>query len=181
VAQHLWPRLVPQAGARERLGWLGLGLGVTAVLAVLAALNFPLLNLPKEAPDTYQDTSSLKEQILRPGWFAALLPLLSVPFAFGGLSFAGAFQRYREHIGRIYAADLIGGAIGAVVFIPALSYLSGPDTVFLVLWISGIAGVVLHEQRFSRRLSGALAVLGLGLVIGGAQTESVPRIAKKCR
>ena len=167
VLQHLRPSLVPAEGLQTRLGWIGLGLGLSAVLAILAALYFPLLEIPAKPPDTFQETAGIKDQLLRPGWFAALLPVLALPFAFAGLAFAGSFQRMKEHIGYIYAADLIGGAIGALIFVPLLGALAGPDAVFVVLALSA-AGALLMMRADRTGKWVAAASLGLALLLSVA-------------
>jgi hypothetical protein len=168
VAQHLWPSLVPERGLERRLGWIGLGLGISTVLAVLAVLHFPVLQIPDGPLTTYQDTSSKKAELLHQGWFAALLPILSVPFAFAGLAFAGVFQRLREHIGVLYGADLVGGALAAVLFLPVLSVLAGPDVAFVVAALAGIGALVsFGADRLGRGLSVAMIVGSVGLSIAG--------------
>ncbi|MES2638048.1 MAG: hypothetical protein V4850_01140 [Myxococcota bacterium] len=168
VAQHLWPSLVPERGLERRLGWIGLGLGVSTVLAVLAVLHFPVLQIPDGPLTTYQDTSSKKAELLHQGWFAALLPILSVPFAFAGLAFAGVFQRLREHIGVLYGADLVGGALAAVLFLPVLSVLAGPDVAFVVAALAAVGALVsFGADRLGRGLSVVMLVGSVGLSIAG--------------
>lgn len=169
VAQHLWPSLVPEKGLERRLGWIGIGLGVSTVLAVLAVLHFPVLQIPEGTLDSYQDTSARKAELLHQGWFAALLPVLAVPFAFAGLAFAGVFQRLREHIGALYGVDLAGGALAAVFFLPVLGVLAGPDVAFVVAGLAGLgAAVCFAGDRVGRAvaaalIAGSLALAGLGL------------------
>ncbi|MDP2306760.1 MAG: hypothetical protein Q8P18_12115 [Pseudomonadota bacterium] len=158
VAQHLWPSLVPERGLLRRLGWIGLGLGVSTVFAVLAVLHFPVLQIPEGLLTTYQDTSANKAELLHQGWFAALLPVLAVPFAFAGLAFAGVFQRLRQHIGVLYGADLVGGALAAVLFLPVLSVLAGPDVAFVVAALAGVGAVISFGADRSDRLGMGLSV-----------------------
>ncbi|MFN7144256.1 MAG: hypothetical protein ACK4YP_10795, partial [Myxococcota bacterium] len=70
VAQHLWPSLVPEKGLERRLGWIGIGLAISTVIAVLAVLHFPVLQIPEGTLDDYQDTSAKKAELLHQGWFA---------------------------------------------------------------------------------------------------------------
>ncbi|MDP2313973.1 MAG: hypothetical protein Q8P41_13785 [Pseudomonadota bacterium] len=168
VAQHLWPSLVPAQGLERRLGWIGIGLGVSTVLAVLAVLHFPVLQIPDGPLTAFQDTSSKKAELLDQRWFAALLPVLAVPFAFAGLAFAGVFQRLREHIGVLYGADLAGGALAAVFFLPALSVLAGPDVAFVVAALAGVgAAISFGKDRVGLGVAGALIVASTALSVAG--------------
>lgn len=132
LAQHLWPSLVPDQGLERRVAWLGVYLSGTSILAVLATIVLPVTVQFAEPPVTYGERSSVMGDLVDPRWFAALLPVLAAPFALGGLLFAGVFERRRSRIGPLYAADLIGGAAGALVFVPLLGAVAGPDAVFAV-------------------------------------------------
>lgn len=170
VLQHLWPQLVPEKGLNQRVAWLALLQGGLSVLAVLAVLNFPIVSQFEVPPETYQERSGVVDNLVDPWWFAALLPCLAAPFTAAGLILAGVFQRRREHIGGLYAADLAGGALAAVLFLPLLGAMAGPDLVFLILLASGIAAVVLAEKT-QRVLAGALGVLALGASLVSLKTE----------
>lgn len=161
IAQHLWPRLVPAEGLERRMAVITLLQGIATLLAVLATLWFPVTDQFAEPPSTYQERSTIKDDLLDPVWFAALLPVLAAPFALAGLGFAGVFSRCKQHIGRLYGADLIGGAAGAVAFLPLLAVWSAPDAVFVVSLGAAAAGAALAGP--GRLRLGALA-LGLGSV-----------------
>ncbi|MFT5682390.1 MAG: hypothetical protein ACI8RZ_003308 [Myxococcota bacterium] len=159
--QHLWPSLVPRKGLTGRLGWLALIQGLLTLLAVWAAVSFPVIEQFETPPLNYQERSKVRDDLLNMGWFLALLPILSAPFAAAGLAFAGSFQRAKEHIGQVYGADLAGGAVGAVIFIPLLSSLAGPDAVFVILISAGLAGLILAVGRLQQGLSAAMLLGGL--------------------
>ena len=57
VAQHLWPVLVPAEGLSKRVAWLGLLQGALTLVAVIAAIRFPVLRESESIPTTYQDRS----------------------------------------------------------------------------------------------------------------------------
>ncbi|MSP55702.1 MAG: hypothetical protein EXR69_08895 [Myxococcales bacterium] len=133
LAQHLRPSLVPEQGLERRLAELSLLQAALTLVAVLAVLHFPVLRVLETPPEGYQDRSFIKDDLLNPWWFAALLPILAAPFGCAGLVFAGLFQRRKEDIARLYAADLLGAAAGAAVFLPLLGALAGPDVVFMVI------------------------------------------------
>ncbi|MCB9672890.1 MAG: hypothetical protein H6734_25695, partial [Alphaproteobacteria bacterium] len=146
IAQHVRPSLVPEEGLEERLGWLALLQGVATFVAVLAVLYFPITQQFLEAPEHYGERSSIPHKLVNYGWFSALLPVLTVPFAVAGLAFAGVFQRRKADIGRLYGADLIGGAAGAVLFVPILWLLPGPDTAFLVFALTSLCAALLWKS-----------------------------------
>lgn len=142
LAQHLRPTLVPEQGLLPRLAMLSLLQAAVTLVAVIAVLHFPVLKEFETPPDGYQDRSTIKDSLLNGWWFAALLPMLAAPFGVAGLVFAGLFQRRKEHITRLYAADLLGAAAGAAVFLPVLGVLAGPDVVFVILAACGVSAAL---------------------------------------
>ncbi len=143
IAQHVRPSLVPEEGLEERVAWLALLQGVATFIAVAAVLYFPITEQFAEPPAHYGERSSIPHRLVNYGWFSALLPVLTLPFTLAGLAFAGVFQRRKEHIGTLYGADLIGGAAGAVLFVPILWLIPGPDTAFLVFALTGLCATLL--------------------------------------
>ena len=175
VLQHMFPRLVPDQGLERRLGWLALTQGLTTLAAVICTLTFPLTTQFAEHPDGFGDRSTITWDLLDPLWFSLLLPVLMVPFIIAGLAFSGTFQRRKEQIGRLYGADLVGGALGALIFLPLLETLSGPDTAFVITLAAGLAAAVLFRASQARAPLGlaGLAVLCslILLVVSGSGGE----------
>ncbi len=175
VLQHMFPRLVPDQGLERRLGWLALLQGFATLVAVICTLAFPLTTQFDNAIDGFGDRSAIVWDLLDPWWFSALLPILTFPFVVAGLAFAGTFQRRKEHIGRLYGADLVGGALGALIFLPLLESFSGPDTVFVITLAAGLAaGVLFHaaQSRARRGLAGLTVLVSvILLVVSASGTE----------
>ena len=174
VAQHLWPQLMPLEGLEKRLGQLALLQAALTIVAVLAVLYLPVITQFETPPESYQERSSIKDDLLNPFWFAVLLPVLALPFTAAGLAFSGVFQRLRAQIGVLYGADLVGGAVGAVVFLPLLGVMAGPDTVFPIVLALGGAAVALFWAIDARKwLIGAGVVVGLS---GAAMLTGVTEV-----
>jgi hypothetical protein len=179
TAQHLWPRLMPEEGIERRLGWVILLQAVFTVVAVLCALYFPIVTQFETPPETLGERSVVRDKLMNSGWFIALLPMLTLPFAAAGLAFSGVFQRMRSHIGTLYGADLIGGALGAAVFIPVLGILSGPDTLLFIVTTLALASLILFalsKSNIGLAVAGILAVAGLTLTIIGASGVEIIKI-----
>ncbi len=155
VAQHLRPSLVPAEGLSKRVAWLGLLQGALTLVAVIAAIRFPVLRESESIPITFQDRSSIKDDLLDPVWFTALLPVLALPFVVAGLTFAGVFERKKDDIGPLYAADLVGAGAGALLFLPALTALAGPDAAFVAALACGLGAVVVGWSERDRPLLGS--------------------------
>lgn len=90
--------------------------------------------------------------------------LIAIPFVFSGIVVSMALTQFPRQVGRLYAADLAGAAIGCVVLMSVLDWVGGPMSVTVVAAIAGLASVVYalgssHAVRWSRRAVLAAAVL----------------------
>jgi hypothetical protein len=177
MAQHLWPSLVPQQGLERRIALIALLQAGLTLVAVVAAIRFPVLRVSELPPTTYQDRSFIKDDLFDPVWFAALLPMLALPFAAAGLAFAAVFSRRKADIGLFYGADLFGAGAGAALFIPLLTTLAGPDTAFVAIGACIVAALALYvaERRQTAVIgAGALAVVALVLTLAASRGDILP-------
>lgn len=179
LAQHVWPALVPEEGLERRLAWLLVGMGAATLLAVWLTTAVPVTLQSAEPPKVYQDRSYISWTLLNTWWFAALLPVLAAPFAIAGLAFAGTFQRRKEDIGVLYGADLLGGAVAAVCFVPVLSFVPGPDVVFGVAALAALGGAGLFWSAGDTRparIAAVAGVVGLALVGVASGRDGILRV-----
>ncbi|MEM7584174.1 MAG: hypothetical protein AAF560_12375 [Acidobacteriota bacterium] len=96
-----------------------------------------------------------------------------VPFFFGGLAVAVPISRFTDRIGPLYAADLVGAAIGALIVIPLLAVLGGPPSALFcaVLMVLATCCFMMAAGRKRAALAAGL-VAALGLVAVGIATET---------
>ncbi|MBI2896393.1 MAG: hypothetical protein HYY06_22740 [Deltaproteobacteria bacterium] len=168
---HLFPRLVPPEKLAERLGQLALLTAVAMLVGTILALNLQLNDQWDYSVTAIRHWNRRAPQLIHKGTLAALMPFLMLPFVFGGLGFSAIFKVARARIGKLYAADLWGGALGSALFIPALQVLSGPDTVLVtVLGCSVAAAVALRGtgKRAQHTVAIAVAVAAAGAAIVAA-------------
>ena len=88
--------------------------------------------------------------------------VVAVPFVVSGVAICLILTRYPSSIGRLYAADLAGAALGCVLLIGVLSWSDGPTAVLWVAWLASIGGVALAVEAQSatiRRVAVAATVL----------------------
>ncbi|MBN2715733.1 MAG: hypothetical protein JXX14_07745 [Deltaproteobacteria bacterium] len=179
VIQHLWPDIIPDKGFERRLAMVALVMGAAMLLAVLCTTVFPITEQFEKPPLRYQERSNIQGRLLNEGWFGLLLPLLMLPFVCAGLAFSGAFYRRKAHIGYLYGADLIGGAIGALAFIPLLGNLAGPDVVFAAILAAILAAVGLFFVNADKKWwlgslgAGALVLILLTVAAFGGEVMKI--------
>jgi hypothetical protein len=101
--------------------------------------------------------------ILRLPLSQGLLPVYAaasvLPFLLAGMALSAVFDLHHETAGRLYFADLLGAAAGAVAVTPLLSWLGGESTVVAVAIAPALASAC-----FSRRLRTAAVVVAVVLI-----------------
>lgn len=105
-----------------------------------------------------------------------LLPVVSalsaLPFLAAGIVIALAIRRYVHAVGRVYAADLAGAGIGAVVVVPLMWVLDAPAIVVGLGAVAALAALLFADRGPSRRLAGGIGAGAVALAIL-AQTTSL--------
>jgi hypothetical protein len=96
--------------------------------------------------------------------------LLSIPFITLGVILALALSRYPTHIGKIYASNLIGSAVGCVGVIFLLDFFNAPSAIFLTSALLGFSAYLFAKNskklRIYRNFCILLAAVSLFLCIG---------------
>ncbi len=79
---------------------------------------------------------------------ATVATFLLVPFFFAANAIGASLQRYQEHIGRVYAADLLGAGVGAIGTV-ALLFIWFPERALHLFGFVGIAAALLGYVALS--------------------------------
>lgn len=90
-----------------------------------------------------------------------LIVLSAIPFFGAGAVIASALATHRDRAGAVYAADLIGAGLGAILALPALGWLGAPRLIFAAAFAMAVAALVLALRLGRAELARALATLGL--------------------
>ena len=108
-------------------------------------------------------------------WHVLLLFLASAaPFFAGGYAVSLVLSRNLTTLGTLYAADLVGGAAGAVLSVPLLSLLGGPGALVGASAIGAAAALAFSSSaERPHRKPVALAVLA---VVAGALLLATPAL-----
>src|SRR5918995_1567819 len=104
--------------------------------------------------------------------------LAAAPALAAGAVVALAIRGYADHIGRVYAWDLVGAGLGALVVVPLL-YLPAPDLlVGLGVLACLAAGLFAWSDVRTRLRSGAFALVGVVVLVaaGGSSLLYLPMV-----
>ncbi len=78
--------------------------------------------------------------------------MIAAPFVLSGILVALALTRFPRDVGRLYAADLIGAALGCVLLVWVLEITDGPTAVLVICALAALGGVFFAFDEGSARL-----------------------------
>jgi hypothetical protein len=160
VLLYLRPRLLERPTAERALArWSAVfGALLFVVPALLVRLDYSFDNFEVDA------------QFVLTLALAAVLGTL--PFLAAGIVIALAIKTWVGNVGRVYAFDLTGAAVGALAIVPLLWVVSAP-TLLVALGVAGAVAALLFAgpEPTERRLTLVLAAAGVVLVALSAATD----------
>jgi len=87
--------------------------------------------------------------------------VISIPFVFSGICVCLALTKFPRHISKLYAADLVGAAIGCILLIYTLRITDGPTAVILISLIACIGTIFFTVEKGYGKLKRLAIVLSL--------------------
>lgn len=119
---------------------------------------------------------SLSSQVL---YLPLYMFLFAIPFFFVGIVISAAFSAFANVAGRLYAADLIGASLGAILVVFLLELMGGEGTTLVVGLLAAIFATIFSVVSKSKKkifLSLAFIVLASSLIYINDSTQifSIP-------
>ncbi len=153
---YLSPERFPDEQAKERLSLFALLFGVAIVVSFLTQLSIPFN----------------PEWTLLGVYSVGLTYLVtSIPFMFSGVCICLALTKFSRQVSKLYAADLVGAALGAILLLQLLNVLDGPSAVVAIASLCCLGAVFLARDARTRGtlwLAAACAVLLVGFAVANA-------------
>ena len=158
VLVHVLPRCFAPELTRRRMAQTALAFSLTAITSFTIHLFIP-----------FQTQVRLSALL---GLMGVYL-VITIPFIFSGICVCLALTRHAAHVGKLYAADLAGAAVGCVAVVVMLEVIDGPTLIFVVAMLAAAAAAcfaVGSTWIWRSSAAAALVLLGLGTanVIMGA-------------
>ncbi|HUQ49293.1 MAG TPA: hypothetical protein VM056_01130, partial [Terriglobales bacterium] len=132
----------------------GFVLSVVSAVAILVALQV-VLRLPISLDLTWMNFAKL----------TVMYVVCAVPFFLTGSIFSVVFAREVSGIGKIYGADLLGGALACMAVVPLLNWIGGPNAILASSVLMAAAAIVWTNEK-KKRLQAAAAGLLFVILIG---------------
>lgn len=85
----------------------------------------------------------------------------ALPFCLSGICITLAFTRYWKQIGRLYAADLLGAALGCLLLAAGLTFTDGPSMIFVTAALAAFGAYFFARESASASMVKWSIALGL--------------------
>lgn len=155
VVLYFFPRLREPEAARLWIGRAAVALAVAVPVVFLIYLRVPFDPVLMNRAGAFSFSQL--------GWLALIYVLLSLPFFLSGSVLALTLAGWPGDAGRVYAADLIGAALGCLLSVVALSRLGGVNALLLLSVVLALAAAAFVSGGGRRQLiPAALALLFTG-------------------
>src|SRR5690349_5802778 len=144
---YVRPDWFPPAAAKRQLAVTGLLFPVIILFSFLTQLSIPFRVHPS---------------VVAVYAIAFTYVVITIPFVVSGLAVCLALTRFPRDVGKLYAADLIGAALGCVLLVWVLEITDGPTAVLVVCAFAALGALAfaLDTDRVAlRRWSVRLALL----------------------
>ena len=152
LAVYLRPQWFPVSRTAEQLAASALGFALAVVVSLLVYLRWPV-------------TFALTPWgLLTTSLFYVVV---ACPFALGGVAVCLALTRFPRQVAGLYAADLLGAALGCFLVVPVLEVTDAPTAVVLMAAIAAGAAVAFAPRGTRLRTAGLVTAAVLGVIAVG--------------
>ena len=153
---HLLPEQFPDERTKERLSLFALLFGISIVVSFLTQLAIPF----------NPEWTLLGVYSVGFTYFVT-----SVPFIFSGICVCLALTKFSRQVSKLYAADLVGAALGTIVLLWLLNVVDAPSAVVIIASLCCLGAVLFAYDAGTSStmwLAAGSAVLLLGFAVGNA-------------
>src|SRR5215510_14097861 len=153
LAVYLKPAWFPPAAVKRQLALGGVLLPVILVASFLTQLSIPFRVHPS---------------IVAIWAIVFTYAVIAAPFVLSGILVTLTLTRFPRDVGRLYAFDLIGAALGCVLLVWLLEITDGPTAVLAIAALAALGALCFAIDEGSSRLVRWSAVVSLLLVVSAA-------------
>lgn len=137
ILVYLYPNYFRQDRNYYYLGLSALLFAVSAIISTLLHIIVPV-SFGISAPST--------------GFLVLTYIAVSIPFVFSGICICIALTKFPQNVSKLYAADLIGAALGCIFVIFALEITDGPTAVIGVAFLATLGALLFLSMTECNKL-----------------------------
>jgi hypothetical protein len=137
ILVYLLPNYFTQERAKYHLALSSLLFAISIVLGFLIHLRTPFI---------------IDRSIVAVTSIALKYVVISIPFVFSGICVCLALTKFPQQVSKLYAADLVGAALGCILLIYTLNITDAPTTVIIVAFVASIGTVFFAAEGGLKKL-----------------------------
>jgi hypothetical protein len=143
LAIFLFPQYFPETKTHQQLSVTALAFSISIVISLVLHLS-----LSTTSGDSLPDALS----------FLSSFGIIAVPFIVGGMCITLALTRFIHDASSLYAADLLGAALGCILLWLTLNLTDGPTAIIGTSFLAGAGAICFAIRGKGRKLlAGAIA------------------------
>lgn len=158
IAVYLRPAFFTQERSSEHMSLFSAGFSILAALAILVHLYFPYL---------LGDANAAVIMVLA---LLVTIPFTIAAFSASGIVISLCLTRFPKQVAALYAADLVGAALGCLALVWALRLMDGISCVFMISAVASLAALLFNcsSPEKNKNLSLLAIVCSLLFALGTA-------------
>jgi len=160
---YLMPKVFTQDRVYSQLSIASLAFSISLVFSFLTHLSIPFL----------PEKSLVGVYSIGLTYF-----VISIPFIFSGISICLVLTRFPDKIGKLYASDLIGAALGCILLVLTLNLTDAPTAVFAVAFLGALGSLFFSWGRKTMKIWKVALVSALSVFIFVAVNTSLSHKGK---
>ncbi|HKD42917.1 MAG TPA: hypothetical protein VKB87_21710 [Myxococcaceae bacterium] len=157
LAIFLFPRYFPEEKTHRQLSQTALAFSLSIVISLGLHLNM---------------STASGESLPDPVTFLSSFGIVAVPFIFGGMCITLALSRFIKDVSAVYAADLLGAALGCVLLWVMLNLTDGPTAVIGTACLASAAAICFAVGAKEKRAV-SIAIAGTVLILAACSVQSL--------
>lgn len=161
------PDRFPAERTQQQMAFHSLCFAITTVICFIAHLYVPFLTGTGSVERGLATEAETFAETIR--YLGLTYAIIAVPFVFSGIVICLALTRFPAQLSRLYAADLVGSAVGCIALVALLRAVDAPTAVFAVAACAAAGAWLFASEAGARRLAVAslATAVGLLLAVGG--------------
>lgn len=154
VLVYLFSRFFTYEKTKKHLAWASFLFGILTVASFLTYLVIPF------APPAFTDSFLSEFKTLFIIYFIS-----AIPFVASGIVVSLALTRFPKQTSALYAADMIGAALGCVILVAMLYFVTAPTAVFLAAFFALVGAFTFSIDSATRSIKIGSAIFAVAFLV----------------
>jgi MFS family permease len=150
IIVYLFPRKFPQDDIKHVLAKQSMLFAITMVVTFLIHIAIPFIH---------------GLSIIGFLFTAFIYITACIPFVFSGICVSLVLTRFTGNINKLYAADLIGAALGCILVVQTINISGGPTAVFICAFFTSLGSISFALDDHNRKIIKAASIFSAALIL----------------